>query len=291
VVAAALVACGARTGLLAPDELAEAGPDAAHRKDATPDVEPDVPLIDASKQDAYKNDCPDADSTLVYVVSESNELLSFYPPSASFKLIGILNCPDPGANPFSMAVDRKGVAYVEYDDGKLFKVSTVDASCQPTAFVPNQGAFNTFGMGYATVGAGPAEELFIASGDGVLGKIDTTSFVVATVGPFVPQVGRAELTGTGDGRLYAFVAPGNTGGSAVAEIDKTNGDVLGEDPLPQVDQGMAWAFAFWGGDFWLFTDPGPQTTWRYDPVTKTSTVVAHYSSPIVGAGVSTCAPQ
>ncbi len=290
-IAAALVACGARTGLLAP-EPAEAGPDAARRKDATPDVAPDVPLLDVSKQDVFHSDCPDADSTLVYVVSENNELLSFYPPTASFKLIGMLSCPDPGASPFSMAVDRKGVAYVEYDDGKLFKVSTANASCQPTTFVPNQGPFSTFGMGYATIGVGPAEELFIASGDGVLGKVDTTNFSVTTIGPFVPQLGRAELTGTGDGRLYAFVVPANvTSGSAVAEIDKTTADVLGEDPLPQVEQGTAWAFAFWGGDFWLFTDPSPQTTWRYDPVAKTATVVANYSSPIVGAGVSTCAPQ
>jgi hypothetical protein len=58
-----------------------------------------------------------------------------------------------------------------------------------------------------------------------------------------------------------------------------------------VDRGTGWAFAFWGGDFWIFTTPGPQNTWHYDPATKTANIVAHYSDAVVGAGVSTCAPD
>ena len=34
-----------------------------------------------------------------------------------------------GATPNSMAVDRSGTAWVNYSDGRLFKVSTKDAKC------------------------------------------------------------------------------------------------------------------------------------------------------------------
>ncbi len=277
----AIFACGSRTGLLAPEEANAT--DASHK-----DV---IPPLDVVKKDvAPPSDCVDAGSTFVYVVAVDSELLSFYPPTASFTQIGLLSCPAGGASPFSMAVDRKGTAYVEYDNGMVFKVSTLNAACTPTSFQP-QGSFSTFGMGYATLGVGPDEALFLASESGDLGTLDTTSFKVKTVGPFLPNLQSAELTGTGDGRLYAYSATGNSGGSAISEIDKATGKVLGSDAL-SFDRGDAWAFAFWGGDFWVFTAPNSeQTTVRYDPSTKTSTVVAHYSARIVGAGVSTCAPQ
>ena len=295
-VAGLMIACGARTGLLVPDPPADSGPDVIKRKDAGRDVLPDefVPPLDATKLDANRNDCPDADGTLVYAVTEADEMLSFYPPDSSFKVIGLIKCPTgPTNHPFSMAVDRKGVAYVEYNDGNIFKVSTANASCQATSYVANQGAFTTFGMGFATIGAGPAEQLFIVTTDGTLGVIDTMTLKTSTVGLLTPTIVDSELTG--DGRLYGFYRPVlNSRESAVAEFDKKTAKVLGADPLPMVDQGRGWAFAFWGGVFYLFTTPnptGPQSTYRFDPMTKNVVLVAQYASAIVGAGVSTCAPQ
>jgi DNA-binding beta-propeller fold protein YncE len=288
---AVLAACGSRTGLLVPEELpVEAGKDARRDGEAGPDV---VPTIDATKRDATRTDCPDADSTFVYVVTSNDELLSFYPPTVTFTKVGTLKCPAKvGESPYSMGVDRKGTAYVTYTDGELFKVSTKDASCTETPFVAGQADFPTFGMGFATKGLGPAEDLYIAStAESLLGRIDVTgSFGVTKVGLFAPPLTSAELTGTGDGRLYAFYRPTDST-SAIAEIDKATAKVVASDPLPTVDQGSAWAFAFWGGYFWLFTQPDQQRVTRYDPATKSVTVVGGYSSPIVGAGVSTCAPQ
>ena len=58
--------------------------------------------------------------------------------------------------------------------------------------------------------------------------------------------------------------------------------------------GDAWAFAFWGGHFWLFTNPnmmGSSQVDRYDPSANTTTTeVNSVGFRIVGAGVSTCAP-
>ena len=78
---------------------------------------------------------------LVYVVDEQNDFMSFDPrklPGNPFTTIGTLNCPHgatsiqnpPGAvMPFSMSVDRDGVAWVLYTSGELFEVSLTTAAC------------------------------------------------------------------------------------------------------------------------------------------------------------------
>jgi len=303
-----VAACGSRTGLFI-DDTPGALPDdgggiGVGTKDGGKDgpVEDVVPPIDVvPPPDVFKNDCPDADATLVYVITEQYELFSFFPPDGSFKKIGNIACPAPaGTTPFSMAVDRKGVAYVVFNDGNLFRVSTATAACIGTSFVPNQANFGTFGMGYATDNGGPSESLYVA-GDGQgtsatgLAKIDTTTFKLTPLGGFVPTINRAELTGTGGGQLFAFYTK-NIGGtdSYIGEIDKANARIIAETHL-QIDQGGGWAFAFWGGDFYTFTAPGGPSTGsivtRFRPADGSTTQVSNLGTTIVGAGVSTCAPE
>lgn len=247
-----VVACGARTGLNVPYRR-DAEPDVFVEIEAGPDVidedAPEFPPLDATHVDADKTGCPPF--TYVWAVSSDDSLLRFDPPSATFTRIATLHCPAKGSHPFSMAVDRKSIAYVEYDNGMIFAVDTADGSCQTTPYVADQRPpFGNFGMGYVTIGTGPAEQLFIAADSpGTLGIIETPVFDVNPVGMFQPQIAYAELTGTGEGRLYAFYAFDYTGGSYVAEIDKTTGNIIGQDPLPMVDRGTGWAFAYWGGDF------------------------------------------
>ena len=303
---AMLAACGSRTGLLAPDEL-DAAPDVgADRRDGAPDrrdaadvsSEDALPGLDAPKDGPKPPPlgCSDAGSTQIYLITSQNELLSFYPPTLFFTTVGKITCPGAGtATPFSMGVNRAGVAYSVFNDGRLFRVSTANAACQTTPFSPNQLGFQVFGMGYA--GDQTTESLYVADSDfnlpsKGLATLDTQSFTLASVGAFQPQLPRCELTGTGDGRLYAFCLKQNTTGSIVAEIDRTNAKVIGADNLVLGNQSNAFAFAFWGGDFYIFTSPGGATSvTKYDPVAKTETVVASHPSTIVGAGVSTCAPQ
>ena len=83
-------------------------------------------------------------------------------------------------------------------------------------------------------------------------------------------------------------------GSFIGEIDKATARIVAETPLPMVDQGRAWAFANWGGDFYLFVAPTTSTgslVVRFRPDDSTVAPVSAWTSPIVGAGVSTCAPQ
>jgi hypothetical protein len=237
-------------------------------------------------------DCPES-AKLIYVVGTGNELFSFSPPTNTFTPIGTISCPAGSATPFSMAVDRSGLAWVLFSDGNLFHVSTENAECTGTTFVPNQvSGFSTFGMGFVSDAAGSdAETLYVgAYGGQGIGRIDTTSLTLTQVGTYDLVTGPAEITGTGDGRLYGFF---QASPDIVAAIDKTNSHIL-EQHYPTVDIGDAWAFAFWGGSFYLFTNPGLGSSSqvdRYDPGTmETETVEPSTGIRIVGAGVSTCAP-
>jgi hypothetical protein len=308
VTAGMIVSCGSRTGLFSDDYLATSteGPHndlEAGARDGSADGEPSLdalpPLDVQPKPDVDRTDCPDADATYIYVVTSQNELFSFYPPSLTFHFIGNLVCPaPPGETPFSMAVDRKGKAFVVYTNGDLFQVSTATAACTGTAWTPHLGTFTTFGMGFSSDTGGAAEQLYVADSNPNgnsrgLGTIDVTTFQLTTIGSFSPPLPRAELTGTGDGRLFAFwpdgVAPT---GSHVAEVQKTTANVVAQTDLPIAHKNDAFAFAFWGGDFWIFTSPGTASeVSRFRPADGTTQTLTTHPSTIVGAGVSTCAPS
>ncbi len=301
-----IVACGSRTGLFGEDTpVGQVRVDGGLVRDGSVrdvDVPDTLPPIDAQPGDASRIGCPDAEATLIYVVTTDNELFSFFPPDGSFTFISKIACPTGSdATPFSMAVDRRGVAYVLFTDNRLYRVSTATGACIGTSFQPGQLGFTNFGMGYATNDVGPTETLFVAgtadqgaSTSPGLARIDTNSFVLSKVANFVPDIKRAELTGTGDGRLYAFYTKGVQPGppSFIGEIDTGTARLVAETSLPTVDQGAGWAFAFWGGDFYMFTAPnsaGSDVT-RYRPLDGSVSVVATLPTKVVGAGVSTCAP-
>jgi len=297
----AVSACGARTGLLAPEEV-DGGPDVKHHDasidEAAPPEEDAIPPIDNFVPDVpVFTDCPDAGSTLVYLITEENELLSFYPPTLGFTTIGKIACPNTTATPFSMGVDREGVAYSCFTDGHLFQLSTANASCKPTSFVPDQQSFQTFCMGYAGLPDG-GERLYVVDCNGGssaslgLGWIDTQSYVLSFVGAFQPDEPSCELTGTADGRLFGFCLNPVGGGSRVIQIDPTDAHVIAQNSLQVGQPNDGFAFAYWGGVFWIFTTPGgTSTVTEWDPNTLAETTVATYAGSIVGAGVSTCAPE
>jgi hypothetical protein len=248
------------------------------------------------------SDCTGQAADYVYVLSAENDLYSFAPDKKVFTKIGPLGCTT-SLSPNSMAVDRSATAYVNYvadDDstGQIFQVSTTDASCTgPLMTMPS--GWQRVGMGYSTNNAGStAETLYVAGvGGGVgLGLVD---FGIKTVGPIGPFTGslagqNAELTGTGDGRLYGFFT---TAPVEVAEITKTNGSTQTPVPMTGVKVPNDWAFSFWGGHFYLYTSQGQGTgngsnVTDYDPVggTVNTTFMTAIGFDIVGAGVSTCAP-
>ncbi len=291
-----LVACGARTELGAPISESDDGEVDADVLDAR--SEDALPPLDGFVDSPIPTDCVEAGITYVYIITSQNELYSFYPPTLAFTKIGDIKCPaQSGATPYSMAVSRKGVAYSVFNDGELFRISTANASCQATSYVPPaQGeAFYTMGMGYA--GDALSESLYVAdarfSANSMgLATIDTTTFTRSFIADFQPELPRCELTGTGDGRLFAFCLNLNSSGSQIAEVDRTTAKVIAVDQLVLGDSNDAFAWAFWGGYFWIFTAPNTTSTvTRYDPVGHQEMNMTTLGSTIVGAGVSTCAPQ
>jgi hypothetical protein len=323
---ALVAACGSRTGLLVPvhhdasvadapeDVVDSSSPDVVEEPDAV--EEPDV--FDAPEEpDTFipfdaPDECPDAGSTLIYVITSQNVLMSFYPPTGGFNTIGTIQCPDQ-ASPFSMAVARSGIAYVVFRSGNLFRVSTKTAACQPTPFVAGNGGFPTlFGMGFSAdmSDAGPigdgggGETLYLAGDPGgmigttpvILGALDTSTFVTRTIGRVSPSIYASELTGTGGGQLFGFylTTPMIGGGGSIGQIDKSTAIVTNQVSPPGININGGWAFAFWGGDFYTFTAPDGTDTvvQRYRPSDGSVVTVSGLTGlTVVGAGVSTCAPQ
>jgi len=239
--------------------------------------------------------CSDA-ARLVYVVSAENALYSFAPESLAFTRIGTLGCAAGAATPNSMAVDRGGTAWVNYSDGRIFKVSTADASCAPTALTLGgaTGLGPRIGMGFSSdVAGGQEETLYIAdlAGRG-LGMIDTSTLAVTRLAGFGGTLSgkSCELTGTGDARLFGFF---DTAPATLAEITKTTAATTAPRPLTGVTTGSHYAFSFWGGDFWFYTASGTSsavTRHRTSGDGSIAVVVPSTGFRIVGAGVSTCAP-
>lgn len=156
-------------------------------------------------------------------------------------------------------------------------------------------------MGFVTEKAGSTKEkLYLAGGDtkskgSQLSVLAPENLAVTSVGDMTSAEQSPELTGTGNGGLYAYY-PGATK-TWVAEIDPVTAKEKQTWQLQaDGDNASAWAFAHWGGKFYIFTTGGVFGTGdtrmlRLDPSTgKTETLVAKVPYRIVGAGVSTCAP-
>ena len=262
--------------------------------------------------------CGTAGNDLIYVVDKNYRLLSFDPRKLDtgddpFALIGDLDCPasaswpdwnDGGpATPFSMSVDRNGMAWVLYTSGQIFQVSISDASCSESGFQRGQRGFELFGMGFSSDSEGSsAETLFIAGGGaaqdrtGDLGRVPPDTMSVAMVGGLPDSEFPPELTGTANAELYAYF-PGEWD-SWVARLSKDSaGQEQSWDLDPISGQPRGWAFAHWGGKFYIFISTegafgGIRSQVKVlDPASGNETTAisnSHYM--VVGAGVSTCAP-
>ncbi|MFN0248184.1 MAG: hypothetical protein ACKV2T_14935 [Kofleriaceae bacterium] len=248
--------------------------------------------------------CSDA-AKLVYVVDSNNRLSTWDGATKTFTDLGTLSCPAmSGATPFSMAVDRTANAYVLYSSSEVMRVDTQTLGCTKLNYTVQQQQV-LFGMGFSTndVG-GSADTLFIAGGPNA-GMATSTN--LATLDPNTMQVaargtitGNPELTGTGNAELWGFF-PAPTG-SRIEKVNKMTGAPLQTFGNLNVLNGTpaAWAFAFWGGDFWVFLakqppgifDPPEFTTvYQFDASNGTLKGMTPTSNrTIVGAGVSTCAP-
>lgn len=289
----------------------------------TPDggIPSDGSLVDAPifADAPVASGCVDS-AKLVYVVSTQNDLWSFDPGSLAFKKVGALDCPTT-STPESMAIDEKATAYVAMMDGTLFTVDTSNAHCKPTAYAIEQQQRRIYDMSFVR---GPsAETLFVSTtccysgggvtitnnGGGGLAKLALPSYGLSLVGDYTGELAGypTALAGTGDGRLFGFFPnvsvttdAGPKAQPTLALIDTSqNGTAPTPTPIAldgtKVGGGAAYAFSFWGGDFWFYSassmsTPSTVTRYRYGTNKTYAQVVPDTGMTIIGAGVSTCAP-
>jgi hypothetical protein len=256
--------------------------------------------------------CPDLEVPLddgIFVLSDDAELWKFFPADNSFEMLGDLSCPDTST--FSMAVDRLGFAWVQFiGSGELRKVPVNDlTTCEDAGYAPGQqGVFN-FGMAFVSNSAeDPCDRIYGNTYSGLGGykegpnlgdfiEIDPDSLQLDKLAK--TDFDGAELTGTGDGRAFIF---GGANPSKLVEVDKSTGDPVDTLLLDGVEiNNSAFAFAFFGGDFYFFTDSNVDfvssevTHLDFDDSDMNgeqdiTVVVPNAPLLIVGAGVSTCAP-
>jgi hypothetical protein len=262
------------------------------------------------------DNCSEA-AKLVYLVADNGHMLSFDPKTTPPTLtdLGALNqCPiTAGEQPFSMGVDRNAIAWVlaaksdivTQSGSGLYRVDINNGlSCTKSAMAMNQQGFNLFGMGFVTNASGSTlDTLWVAGGAGPgdgtgarLGTVDMTTFQIT---PMNTMSGWPELTGNSKAELWGFFPDATA--PKIAKIDKATGAENPSYPLSALaGEPNAWAFAYWGGDFWVFLSKGLETeTTVYHVEGDNGTVLNHWltsgllgggSYKIVGAGVSTCAP-
>lgn len=253
----------------------------------------------------------------IYVLDNSGGVASvwfFDPPANTFTPVGTIGCAAPlGWVANSMAIDRQGYAWLNYYEqatasARIYRAPLSDLSqCEDTGYLNPGASWWLLGMGYAVIDPqSSCDTLYIyrsdryleypdfGPGGAALGRFDEATDTIAMIGPTDYPVG--ELTGTGDGRLFAF-APVSAELAVLVNLDKDTGSELEHIDLNGLDITNAFAFAFWGGDVYFFTETSPGSgvsrVTRLDYDGNEGGGLSVYNSNtglhIPGAGVSTCA--
>jgi hypothetical protein len=202
------------------------------------------------------------DNDRILVLSDEAEIWAYTPGLDAFEFLADVNCPGV-QNPYSMAVDRAGVAWIQYsDDGNVYTFDPKDPGpCSLTNVFAKPAGFDYFALSFAPdTPRDPCDRLYLLNytgegpfaegpGIGALGVFDPMSDTVTKLGPTDYDGG--ELAGTGGGRLFAFagVEP-----AKLVEYDKTTAQPLSILPLAGFRKTRASAMAFHGGDTYLFTE-------------------------------------
>lgn len=234
--------------------------DAAPRDGATDAHDPDS-ATDAGPTCAC---LPGVHGEAIFLLSADGEVWRFDPRTHEFAFVVGPVCA--GQRPFSMAVDGSGVAWINLVDS--LSVVTLDllgaGGCEPSVYERRDPDFGLFGMSFASASAtDPCADLYVMTysgegpfregpGLGQLGVIDPRTGNLRAVGRLDFDGG--ELTGTGDGRLFAFAGAEP---AKLVELDKASGAARRTIPLPGLHRTNASAAAFFGGDIYLFTEAVP----------------------------------
>lgn len=262
--------------------------------------------------------CSD-NARLVYVISSASELYAFDPATLATTKKATVACPGERGNTLNaMAVDREGNAWISYRDHAVYKVNVSGGDCVATGLtIPQVGAgVSKMGMAFVKNGDG-SESLYVsglgldgvatatspggivepfASSGGALIRANDAKTGFARVGAYRGELATSvvSLSGTGDGQLWSLLF---SNASTLIKIDAQTGAVspgINVQLPPDAQYTFGDAFAFWGGDMYVFQSglTHPSRVARVNPVTGEAKIVVADAGPFlaIGAGVSTCAP-
>jgi len=239
-----------------------------------------------------EDDCDHTSDRVYAIARDDGSLYLFDPETLSFTRLARLSC-GTSATPASMAVARDGVAYVRYSDDAVYQVDLETFACAPTSYADRRGVFGSFGMGYATDSADTWRETLYVANDASLAAVDTDTWTLSPLGRVASQ---PELTGNADGELWAMLPLEHP--AQLARLSPEDAHTLETIALPDFPSASdidTFAFATWGGSFWLFVRSygmGSSTdVYEVDSAGHMSTVLEDVGFDVVGAGVSTCAPS
>lgn len=269
-----------------------------------------TPMIDVGAIGPVECECaPHTDR--IHVVTTDGQLWAFDPLALEFELVADLGLLGGCATPvvFSMSVARSGEAWLQFTDGTLHTLDiNAPVGCMATGFVPPPALqIGNFGMGFVVPQReGGCDTLFghrvsfgvDGPGVGLLFAIDPETVMVIDSQP--TDFTQAELSGTGDGRLFGFAG---SSPAKLVEFDPQDGSAISVLDLDGLELTSAFAFAAWGGDFYFFTvsdtdfsrsevnhlDYDDSDANGVQDLTELLDVVP-FVGTISGAGVSTCAP-
>jgi hypothetical protein len=233
--------------------------------------------------------CGSAEAT-IFVVDESSVLYSFSPSTLAFTSLGAFSC-NTTSTVNTMAVDGQGTAWVEYQDGELFKVNTTTLACTATSFSTTSVTSDGWGSCFATNEPSGTGDTFYIAENSELQTINTTTLAVSTVATITGITSTTtlepELTSTTSGELYGlFPSPWTVG-----LINRTTGAVTNTVAISLIATDVPtagnWAFASSGSDFWIFAGGGTSTDVFH--LTSTGTTLAtSTTAAIVGASPAPC---
>ncbi|UQA57174.1 hypothetical protein [Polyangium aurulentum] len=265
----------------------------------------------------------------IFVLTQGTPAMihSFDPQTLTFAPVQKIECPDTKDWVVaSMSVDRNYRAWVEWGTNnpqdvnpyykRLDRIDLATGACTPnTGKLPDADHYTqALGMAFVSDSNGSsAESLFFIDKQTKIYPLGATD-PIGQWYKFKPGEGTTfsglELTGTGAGRLFAFVmnwtpewshpcTPENPCGPTVhiGEVSTKDGSAISNEEVTEIpafgNNGGGFAFAHWGGLFWVFEalNFGPTHVYKYDPELKKAELVkTDGPNAVVGAGVSTCAP-
>jgi len=269
-------------------------------------------IVDTLFVDDFET-CSDA-AQLIYAFDAGGALVRLDPrliatPATAFASLGTPACtlgsPLPGwvsTVPLSMALDVHGKVWALYSSGELFRIDPATLACEALPFA-SSASWQLFQMAFSGHAETRSQWLYVSGGSaafsapGNFGRIDPANVAggVQTIGPLGGSADETvPLATVGTDVVYGFY-PRFVATTQMQQIDRSTGALLG-NPLTVIDfdgnSTQDWAFAHWGGEFWIFLNNGIGTALvTVDLVTGMGQfVVGGIPYTPVAAATSTCAP-